>query len=244
MKIATIGTDPEIFHSLQGEGLNIGRPTVFIRLSLCNLHCSWCDTSYTWNWEGTSFGHPGPKYSKAKEIVDLTVAEILELALAFGCAHFSITGGEPLVQQKELVTLATQLGQEMPKSHVELETNCTIRPSADLDILVDQYNVSPKLANSGIRGEDRIVDPVLRFFASNPKATFKFVIDNPDDIAEVQALQREFDIPPGIVFLMAQACDRSELTARNVWLARECRDRGYRMSDRLQVQLFDGARGR
>ena len=42
--------EPEIFHSLQGEGHSIGTPTVFLRLALCNLTCVWCDTKYTWDW--------------------------------------------------------------------------------------------------------------------------------------------------------------------------------------------------
>ena len=42
---------PEIFYSIQGEGANVGKPAVFLRMGLCNLKCSWCDTKYTWDWE-------------------------------------------------------------------------------------------------------------------------------------------------------------------------------------------------
>ena len=41
----------EIFESIQGEGPTAGEPCVFLRLAMCNLHCRWCDTKYTWDWK-------------------------------------------------------------------------------------------------------------------------------------------------------------------------------------------------
>ena len=67
MKLAKFGKGPEVFASIQGEGRNQGLFSVFVRTSLCNLHCVWCDTDYTWNWIGTRFAHvrdSEPGYSK------------------------------------------------------------------------------------------------------------------------------------------------------------------------------------
>ena len=47
--------EPEIFHSIQGEGVSAGTPTVFLRLATCNLACTWCDTRYTWDWRRFDF---------------------------------------------------------------------------------------------------------------------------------------------------------------------------------------------
>ena len=72
----------EIFYSIQGESTRAGRPCVFVRLSACDLRCSWCDTRYAFH-EGT------------KRSVDEVVAEVER----HGCPLVEITGGEPLLQE-------------------------------------------------------------------------------------------------------------------------------------------------
>ena len=72
----------EIFHSIQGESTHAGRPCVFVRLTACDLRCSWCDTPYAFT--------EGRKLS-----VDAVVAQVA----GFGCDLVEITGGEPLLQR-------------------------------------------------------------------------------------------------------------------------------------------------
>ncbi|MGI9534803.1 MAG: 7-carboxy-7-deazaguanine synthase QueE, partial [Thermodesulfobacteriota bacterium] len=81
----------EIFYSIQGEGLKIGQPTVFLRLFACDLRCSWCDTMYA--VEGSEFS-------------EITNEEIILEIDKYDCRQVCITGGEPLIQKKELVPLA------------------------------------------------------------------------------------------------------------------------------------------
>jgi len=72
----------EIFHSIQGESTHVGRPCVFVRLTACDLRCSWCDTPYAF--------HEGSKMS---------LDDIAERVHGYGCDVVEITGGEPLLQK-------------------------------------------------------------------------------------------------------------------------------------------------
>jgi 7-carboxy-7-deazaguanine synthase len=72
----------EIFHSIQGESTHAGRPCVFVRLTACDLRCSWCDTPYAF-------------YEGRKMSLDDVVATVD----AYGCSLVELTGGEPLLQK-------------------------------------------------------------------------------------------------------------------------------------------------
>jgi 7-carboxy-7-deazaguanine synthase len=73
----------EIFHSIQGESTRAGQPCVFVRLTACDLRCSWCDTPYAF--------HEGRKMS---------IDEVIAAVDAHGCPLVEITGGEPLLQDE------------------------------------------------------------------------------------------------------------------------------------------------
>jgi 7-carboxy-7-deazaguanine synthase len=84
----------EIFHSIQGESTHAGRPCVFVRLTACDLRCSWCDTAYAF--------HEGSK---------MTLEDVLSRVRDYGCDVVEITGGEPLLQ-KEVYPLMQRLLDE------------------------------------------------------------------------------------------------------------------------------------
>ena len=87
-KVLTIN---EIFHSIPGESSHTGRPCVFVRLTACDLRCSWCDTPYAFT-EGT------------KMSVEAVVSQVAQ----YGCGLVEITGGEPLLQ-RDVYPLMQQL---------------------------------------------------------------------------------------------------------------------------------------
>lgn len=251
MKLARLPDgEPEIFYTLQGEGRGTGLPAVFVRASLCNLHCRWCDTDYTWNWEGSPFvhdrdGEPGyRKYRREEQIVDLPVAEVADRAARWGCRHFVFTGGEPLLQEADWVALAAALRERLGDGcRFEVETNGTRLPGGAFLEAVDQLNVSPKLANSGLPLELRTRPEVLRGLAATGKADFKFVVDTAADLDEVDALAGLAGIDPSRVFLMPQGASLGLLDARCGQVAAWCLERGYRYADRLHLRLFGAGRG-
>ena len=120
MKIA------EIFHSIQGEGLLAGTPSVFVRTSGCNLRCWFCDTPYaSWEPEGEKYEPP----------------DIVSRVLDVDCHHVVITGGEPLLWPSlvELVNALREAGR-----HVTIETAGTLEVPLNCDLA----SISPKLSSS------------------------------------------------------------------------------------------------
>ena len=84
----------EIFHSIQGESSQAGRPCVFVRLTACDLRCRWCDTEYAFT-----------------EGAPMEMGEVLARVRSYGCSLVEITGGEPLLQ-KETPELCRRLLSE------------------------------------------------------------------------------------------------------------------------------------
>jgi len=240
----TLATDntggPEIFASLQGEGPSMGMPVAFVRLSRCNLACVWCDTAYTWRFEGDNRPHrDGIAFDRKANQVTLSPAETATRIAALGQSRLVITGGEPLLQAGGLAEMLAHL----PDISVEIETNGTVAAPARLDIRVDQYNVSPKLSHSGNPADLALIAERLDAYAADSRAFFKFVIAAPGDVAEVLELQRRYRFKPGQVFLMAEGTDSPAQRARQAWLAPLCLEHGFRMSDRLHIHLYGDTRG-
>jgi len=223
---------PEIFFSVQGEGVNTGRPAVFLRLSLCNLACTWCDTRYTWDWQ---------QYDPSEQIMEMSPREIERQIAGYDCRYLVVTGGEPLVQQKQFIGLLQSLTTK--GMIVEVETNGTIMPDPELINLIDHWSVSPKLDNSGNSLSLREIPECYRFFGSLSSSHFKYVIKNEDDIAEVQNIMLKYNLPPGKIVLMPEARNKEVLLERSGWLVELCKSYGFLFSTRLQILLWGNQRG-
>ncbi|AKM10818.1 7-carboxy-7-deazaguanine synthase QueE [Croceicoccus naphthovorans] len=240
----TLATDdtggPEIFASLQGEGASIGRPVAFVRLSRCNLACTWCDTAYTWHFEGDNRPHrDGVTFDRKANQVVLDEADVAKRIAALGQNRLVITGGEPMLQAAALAKMLDHL----PDIEVEIETNGTVKPPARLDVRVDQFNVSPKLAHSGNSATQALIPDMLDFWADDPRAFLKFVIAEPADLAEAMGLVDRHRHPKDRVYLMPEGTSGDVLSTRMRWLAPLAIRHGVRLTDRQHIHLFGDTRG-
>lgn len=233
---------PEIFLSFQGEGPMAGQARCFIRLSGCNLQCRWCDTPYTWNWEGSPHEHEdGVKFSVAKEVAQLSVEQAANQIDALPAPGVVITGGEPMMQRKGLLALARRLKADRPQRRLEIETNGSYAPSDGLNALIDLYSVSPKLAHSG--NDPEMISDALERFAPISSAAFKFVAQSAADVERVAKITAPWEIAPERVWIMPEgrSVGAIDLALAAIWPA--ALEHGFNLSDRLHIRLFGDRRG-
>ena len=214
--------------TLQGEGPSIGRRCGFLRLGRCNLACTWCDTPYTWRWSD---------HDPEAELCEMGDAEILERLDAMRVEMVVISGGEPLLQQRELEPLVDTARRDRGW-RVEVETAGTIAPT----VAVDQWNVSPKLGSSGNPRDRRYKPDVLRAFNTTGRAVFKFVVTSEADLDEVSSIVEDCGLDN--VWLMPEGVDPTALEQRLQWIAPAAIDRGWNVTTRLHVLLWGDERGR
>jgi len=169
----------EIFFSLQGEGLEIGLPTVFVRLFACDLRCSWCDTMYA--VEGRDFR-------------DGSVSEVLSEIEKHECKRVCITGGEPLIQIKEVEELAQRLIAN--NYSILLETSGHKMPPPILWTENSTISMDCKCPSSTMH--DRM-DFGL-FTKLRPKDQLKFVIQDEVDYEYATGILNRYNIKAHIIF--------------------------------------------
>ena len=222
----------EIFYSIQGEGTLAGLPSVFVRVSGCNLRCVWCDTPYTsWNPEGR----------------EMPIDQIVSEVRGHGASHAVVTGGEPMIfpESVELTRRLKDAGV-----HVTVETAGTVYQPVACDLM----SISPKLANSTPREREggrwaaqherlRYQPDVLRRLTSDYAYQLKFVVTAPEDLEEIQKIVREISADPSRVVLMPEGINAAALRERARWLVDLCKRHRYRYSPRLHIDIWGNQRG-
>lgn len=228
----------EMFYSLQGEGPRTGRPSVFLRLSGCTLHCTFCDTIEVW-----------------KKGVLLSLVEVLFIfsKLVEGLRavpDLVLTGGSPLLQETTLGKLillldAWKKGVHRPEITVETEGVLVPFKGGLLDNRVAQYIVSPKLKNSGMPLARREKRDALVIHADDTRSYFKYAVGNEADFNEAMQQIQALDLNLDRVGFMPIASTRSDLLKdwSTTDLPSLCKKHGVAYHTRLHLLLWDKTTG-
>lgn len=226
----------ELFFSIQGEGELTGVPSVFVRTSGCNLRCRWCDTKYaSWKPEGEN----------------VTINDLLDKVCSYPARHVVISGGEPMIAKgiEEFTHLLKESGK-----HITIETAGTIAPNG---IQCDLASLSPKLSDSTPKEGDinkewidrheskRLDYDILSEWVNLYNFQLKFVVSKEEEIKEIQNVisRIEGKILPEKVLLMPEGVDPDTLRSRYDLLINLCKENGYRLCNRLHIDLFGNTPG-
>ena len=239
----------EMFYSIQGEGVTSGVPAIFLRLQGCNLTCGGPTTIHTkriespatWRCDTIETWLKGDGFSIESILSIWETNQWLDVRFQ-DAVHLVITGGEPLLQQTQLLSFLKHL-KSVYSIFVECETNGTIMPHHSLFSFIDQFNVSPKLSNSGVDLQSRIHPSAIQLFCER-SAVFKFVIETESDVDEIfDTFIGPFNIPRKNVCLMPAADSRQDLVSLAPRVAEWAKRHRFRFSSRLHIELWDKKTG-
>lgn len=179
----------------------------------------------------------------------MPLTELIDRLLSFDCEHVVITGGEPLLP-RDILPLTDEL--QKAGRFLTIETAGTVFRPVSCHLM----SISPKLRNSA-PDTDRFSrwarrhevlrhrPDVIRNLIARYHYQFKFVVDQPTDVAEVEDYLSAFpDIDRDRVWLMPQAVSAIELTEKSTWLEALAADSGFRFTSRWQIAEFGNVRGR
>lgn len=245
----------EIFGpTVQGEGPSAGQPAAFLRFAGCNLTCTWCDTAYTWNWAIFNKEANVQHWTRTEIIARLMniLYERPEIGLVV------ISGGEPMLQIDAINDVIDEIYKlKEGRIRFEIETNGTVPPTrhvwvhgekAEMLREATTFNVSPKLAHSGVALEKRLVmDSLIELMQF--KYILKFVVRNRRDLDEARELVdllRPYDLDVDKhVWVMPLGATRKELGRTFDSVARMVVDyTPWHVTDRMHIRLWDGVAGR
>lgn len=198
----------EIYYSVQGESTKAGLPCVFIRLTYCNLRCSYCDTEYAF-YEGK----------------EMSVEEIITDIKKFNCGLVELTGGEPLVQKESLELMEELCNQGFM---VLLETGGSL-PIKDIDKRV-MIIMDLKCPSSGMLKKNYYENTDY----IKPEDEIKFVIGSKDDYDWAKDILEKFDLPSKCEILFSTVFGKLEPVELVSWILKD----NLKVRFQLQMHKF------
>lgn len=228
----------EIFYSIQGEGASTGTPAIFIRLSDCNLRCG---KKGSWECDTLKLLGTGKEMTPDEVITALYELDPFLDNIRNKRTHLVITGGEPLLEkyQQDLIELLDMIGTH----YTEVETNGTIFPVKNILGRCSQINCSPKLSSAGHNTLVSIKGDILKKMDTQFNTYFKFVVTDNADVLTINDICKRLSIDPKRVYLMPAGTTPEEIREGLRFLWPLCLTYGYRLSNRLHVQVFNNKTG-
>mgnify|MGYP003135698751 FL=1 len=238
-------SDDKVFYTIEGEGEFVGQPSVFMRVSMCNLTCigfaseaspHGCDSYISWSVKNKFTFNEVFKYMEDNNFIEHLRNN----------AIWKLSGGEPMVQQKALLKLVRAFVSKykfLPR--IDFETNATIKPS---DEWVSEFNAtfttSPKLTTNG-DPESKTYKPEVLKWHKEHNSGFKFVITSSEDIDEVWRKyvkdEHDINIPLSRIWFMPCCGSREEHTERARAVAEYAKAMDVNFSPRLHLCIWDMA---
>jgi organic radical activating enzyme len=225
----------------QGEGPHAGRRCYFVRLGMCNLHCSWCDTPYTWD---------PTRYDLDAENPDRTVAQIRTRLYDLGARAGSVivlSGGEPFIHHHKIRALL----ESTRDFSWHVESNGTIAPPLWAIGTADSFShvtLSPKVGQSDDPVQRRLPSKALGRWASLTRLhpdqiAWKFVARHNADVTAAAELVREHNVPRECAWIMPEGVTPLEVLDRQRALAPAVEAAGFNLTTRLHTLLWADKRG-
>lgn len=219
--------------TIQGEGISTGVPSTFLRLQGCVLECIFCDTLEVWRY--------GNEYS-FEEIFQMFKDHGLIDKFKLG-QHLVLTGGSPLKQQRALANFILAFRDKYGfKPFIEIENECVLEPSNSMILNVDQWNNSPKLANSGMKERVRYKPEIVKKTAYLKNSWFKFVVDCEEDWEEIREFYSDI-LTKSQIILMPEGQTQDELNKSREIAVNMSIKHGVRYSDRAHITIWNKKTG-
>ncbi len=218
----------EIFYSLSGEGTSMGVPAIFVRLSGCNLNCSYCDTQYAQEYRE-----------------DLRVTQIVLRLQLNPIVPLIITGGEPLVQADEVGNLVFATSGR----RTEIETNGSIDPPKSWFKDVGCWSVDVKCPSSGPSYGSFKTKWLKRL---RKQDQLKFVVGTQEDLDFVKGFLNGMTLKPTVLIspMASILLNKKEGIIEEYWnrewlqeVAEFCKEQNARMSLQLHKIIYGDRKG-
>ncbi len=182
----------EIFYSIQGESSQTGKPCIFVRLTYCNLRCSYCDTEYAF-YEGC----------------DMTIEQIIRKIAKYPTNLVMVTGGEPLIQHG-CIDLMSELLKK--KYDVMIETSGSISLDKIPKKVIKIVDFKCPSSNMQHKNDWQILKDI------NQKDEIKFVIGNQEDYNWSKDMIKEYNLNKLCPILFSPVYDKIKIEDLSKWI--------------------------